>query len=138
IAAAGIEAGDIPDPLDDATFAASRIETLDELDERQRAIRAFCQSMIAARRRFVTPLLGSGAKAEATWRRSGEAAISVHWDFGDGRWLMLLANYGAQPASIPTPDALVMQPAYQLREAAIQSCATTLGGYALVLHLHGA
>src|SRR5690606_24643324 len=59
-AAAGLEAGDIPDPLADATFAASRIETLDELDERQRTIRAFCQSAIAARRRFVTPLLGRG------------------------------------------------------------------------------
>src|SRR5690606_26833424 len=94
IAAAGLAVDDIPDPLADASFTASRIEPLAALDRRQRAMRAFCKSTLAARRRIVTPLLAEGARAAATWRRSGEAALSVHWDFGGGRSLMLLANFG--------------------------------------------
>ncbi len=138
IAASGQAIDRLPDPLAETSFAASRIETLAELDEEQRAMRAFCRETIAARRRIVVPLLANGALAEASWRRADAAALSVRWDLDDGRWLMLLANYGPTLASIPTPLALSTPklPAWRLGEVASGPCSTKLGGFSLAIHAH--
>lgn len=135
IAAAGLDMNDMPDPQGDESFAASRIEALSALDSRQRAMRAFCRETIAARRRIVVPLLADGARACAEWRRAGEAAMSVRWDFGRGRSLAMLANFGPQPATLPTPFDRTPA-AWTLGEVATGADATTLGGFALSLHAH--
>ena len=136
IAAAGLDMDDMPDPQGDESFVASRIEALSALDARQRAMRAFSKEAIAARRRIVLPLLADGARATVEWRREGEAALSVHWDFGRGRSLALLANFDARPAVLPTPIGLA-PPAWRLGAVETDARTTTLGGFALSVHAHG-
>ncbi len=84
----------------------------------------------------MTPLLADGGRAAATWRRSGESALSVRWDFGGGRSLLLLANFGPQPTTIPTPAGLAPASAWQLGEVTFGDASTTLGGFSLSVHSH--
>ncbi len=134
IAASGLDARDIPDPLAEASFAASRIEPLAGLDEQQRAMRDFVKATIAVRRRVVVPLLANGALAESTWRRAGDAALSVDWEFGGDRRLVLFANYGPHETSIRPPIAMPGRATYQLGDATIGPDSILLGGHALTLH----
>jgi maltooligosyltrehalose trehalohydrolase len=85
----------IPDPLDEATFLASKIdwERFDETRWRD------YQAMLATRRRWVLPLL-RGIRRGGTAKVLGEGAVRVAWSAG-ARPLVLDANLSLSPVAFP-------------------------------------
>ena len=83
----------IPDPLAEATFLAAKLDWT-AIDAEHLA---FTREALAARRKYVRPLIGDIARA-GTWLELGERAVRVAWTAGERR-LVLLANLGERPAT---------------------------------------
>jgi malto-oligosyltrehalose trehalohydrolase len=98
----------IPDPLDPATMARSRLDRA-ELDRpAHRAWRAMVKELLAIRQTRIVPGL-DGMRPAAEVERMGVAGFSITWQLADGRSLTLQANLGGeQQAGFPPAAGSVL------------------------------
>ena len=94
----------IPDPLDPATMARSRLDRSDLHDAEHAAWRAMIKELLAVRHTQIVPGL-SGMAPEARTRRFGVRGFSIAWRLADGRKLELQANLGSTPLDGFPPPA---------------------------------
>ncbi len=85
----------IPDPLDPATFAASRLNWDEAGRAPHAAVRDWHRRILAVRREKVVPLLPR-LHAGGTWRIAGGRGVAVRWRAGNAE-LELMANLSADP-----------------------------------------
>ncbi|RJL04839.1 malto-oligosyltrehalose trehalohydrolase [Paracoccus aestuarii] len=105
---AGIAASDGPgpDPMDPATFAASRLGWADDADAR--SWMNLTRRALAFRSALVVPLLRSG-RPETRVSRDGPGLIRAEWRFPAGGLAISLAFGQPDPAPLPRPDLRVGQ-----------------------------
>ncbi|CTQ33054.1 malto-oligosyltrehalose trehalohydrolase [Jannaschia rubra] len=91
---------DVPDPIDPATFRASRIDwaKLDTSEGRQAFDRM--RDLLTLRRKRIVPLLAGTGPGCGTILDAPEGCIAVDWRL-NGATLHLRANMGAAPATVP-------------------------------------
>ncbi|MGE0384495.1 MAG: malto-oligosyltrehalose trehalohydrolase [Gammaproteobacteria bacterium] len=97
----------IPDPNDEASFLASRLDWNTRDDDERRESLALYRALLARRHEQIVPrLAGIGSLAEsARVARPGPHALHVQWTLGDGSRLTLVANLGPSPIELDTPPA---------------------------------
>jgi maltooligosyltrehalose trehalohydrolase len=89
----------VPDPLDERTFVAAKLDWAERDSERGRQRLGLVRELLAVRRRRVTPLLARIAfDPDAT--RADAALVRAAWMHPDDR-LLLLANLSDAPAQRP-------------------------------------
>ena len=86
----------IPDPLDPATMAESRLDRGDLDDAEHAAWRAMIKELLAVRHGRIVPGL-TGMAPEARVRRFAARGFTITWQLADGRALELQANLGSTP-----------------------------------------
>jgi len=93
----------IPDPNDEATFAASRLDWR-SLDEPAHARwLGHYRELLRLRRRVIAPRLGE-TPARGTFGTAGACGVSIDWTLADGSRLHMRANFGAGTALlVPAP-----------------------------------
>lgn len=92
----------IPDPVDAATFEASRLDWGELRQPRARRHLEHVRRLLALRREQVMPWLAATAGRGSTrWETHGTAFV-VRWSAA-GRALVLRANLAAAPARVPAP-----------------------------------
>ncbi|HWT06563.1 MAG TPA: DUF3459 domain-containing protein, partial [Xanthomonadales bacterium] len=89
----------IPDPQDPATMRASVLRWDERAQPAHAAMLALHRELLALRARLIVPRLASGAYGDG-FHMLGPTAFDVRWRFGDGTRLTLIANLGAQPATV--------------------------------------
>jgi len=89
----------IPDPGEEATFAASKLnwDCLD--DEPHRRWLDFYRTLLRLRAERIVPK-ASGARALGA-TRIASGAVKAQWRLNDGSVLTLVSNFGAQTVSVP-------------------------------------
>jgi malto-oligosyltrehalose trehalohydrolase len=92
--------GEIPDPNDPATFAASDPER--DAPEWNEWL-ALVQQLLALRRKRITPCI-RGAKSVGA-EACGEKAVKARWTLGDGGMLTLAVNFGTGAIATALPRA---------------------------------
>ncbi len=98
----------IPDPLDPATMAASRLDRAELAQPGHAAWRAMVQDLLAVRHRHIVPGLG-GMAPDARIARVGRRGFAVTWRLADGRELELQANLEERAADgFPAPSGAVV------------------------------
>jgi len=99
----------IPDPNSPETFARSRLDW-DSLEQPpHRDWLELHRSLLALRRDEIVPRLHGLAGGGARFARLGERGLVCAWHLGDGSWLHLVANLGAQAADgFPRPAGRVL------------------------------
>ena len=95
--------GEVPDPLDPATFAASHIGFAQSAD--QQAHEAFTASILALRAAHIVPLLQGDPHPAAEVSRDGRT-LAAHWQFAGGGY-SLQAQLGPGTDARPLPGALL-------------------------------
>ncbi|SFC57956.1 malto-oligosyltrehalose trehalohydrolase [Tropicimonas isoalkanivorans] len=94
----------VPDPVDPATFEASKLSWAD--DARATSWLDLTRRCLAFRRAHVVPLVASGLAGETRVWRTGQRSVEAEWTFAAGR-LRLAANLGGLPETAPDwPAAL--------------------------------
>ncbi len=89
----------IPDPQDPATMRASVLHWDERTQPRHAAMLALHRELLALRVGLIVPRLASGAHGDG-YALLAETALRVKWRFGDESRLTLVANLGAQPATV--------------------------------------
>jgi len=98
----------IPDPNDEATFLKSIPEPFDPSDAEQARWLSLYRRLLALRREVLVPRL-DGARALGA-EAIGPAAVSARWRLGDGAVLTIVANLGAEAATLaPTSGPLLFE-----------------------------
>lgn len=98
----------VPDPLDAATFAHSRLDW-GELDQPAHAAwLARTRALLRLRAGRVAPHLVEGEVRVLSSERLGRRGLSVSWRLAGGRRLGLLANLGPEPEDAPAPEGEVL------------------------------
>ncbi len=123
----------IPDPNDEATCQASKLDWA-SLDSPPHAhILALHQQLLALRRREIMPRL-AGMAGGARVARLGPHALRIHWTLGDGSQLELFANLGTATADgiTPAPGRLLFATA---NCRAAQRAAGHLPAWAVTWHI---
>jgi 1,4-alpha-glucan branching enzyme len=96
---------DVPDPLAETTFAASRLDW----SEPERPPHAAClertRTLLLLRRREITPRLAGGRVRVIGERHLGPHGLAVDWRLADGSVLSLHANLGPAPLEGSDPPA---------------------------------
>jgi malto-oligosyltrehalose trehalohydrolase len=95
---------EVPDPNEEATFLASKIDW----DSADAACIARYSALLALRREHIVPRL-TGEHRGARFDSSPPGAVMIDWTLGDGSLLHLRANFSAQdaPALKPAPGAML-------------------------------
>ena len=86
----------IPDPGDEETFKASKLDWESREEPEHRQWLDFYRFLLRLRREEVVPRLPGTGGGEALCRPVGERGLRVQWPLGDGSLLTLLANLGAE------------------------------------------
>ena len=89
----------IPDPQDPATMRASALRWDERARPQHTAMLALHRELLALRAELIVPRLASGAYGVG-FQLLGATAFEVRWRFGNGARLTLIANLGAQPATV--------------------------------------
>ncbi|MGD9508830.1 MAG: malto-oligosyltrehalose trehalohydrolase [Geminicoccaceae bacterium] len=98
----------VPDPLDPATFARSRLDW-GELDQPAHAAwHARTRELLRLRAEKLAPWLGEGELRVVRSERLGERGLRMAWRLAGGRALGLLANLGPGPLAVPRPAGAVL------------------------------
>ncbi|MGH8177963.1 MAG: malto-oligosyltrehalose trehalohydrolase [Steroidobacter sp.] len=94
----------IPDPNAQTTFEKSRLDWT-ERDRPPHAERLeHVRILLGLRASHVTPRIAEIVPGKSSFEVSGQC-ISVRWPLRNGSALVMLANLGEAPASLPAPDA---------------------------------
>ncbi len=98
----------IPDPVDEATFLACKLDWDEPKRPAHAARLAYVKTLLAVRAAEIAPRLdGAASGGRATMRGGG--AFDVVWMLGDGAALTLVANLGDDPAQgVPNPSGRVL------------------------------
>jgi 1,4-alpha-glucan branching enzyme/maltooligosyltrehalose trehalohydrolase len=101
----------VPDPSDDATFAASRLDATDADTPHGRAWRAFVAGLLQRRERWLGPHLAQLARAGHVARvlrdeAGAERGLYARWRFDDGHALEMTLNLGDAPLPVQRQGAL--------------------------------
>lgn len=86
----------IPDPLDPATFAASRLDWAEASEAGHAERRRLVQALLAIRRGHIVPGL-AGMAPGASIMRHGASGFTVAWQLANGSILTLQANLRDEP-----------------------------------------
>jgi maltooligosyltrehalose trehalohydrolase len=95
--------GDIPDPIDPATFVASRLDWARRDSPEGREARAKVRHLLRLRRERIVPHLAGAGGQSGTVLEAGEGRIAVDWTLDDAR-LALRANLGDTAADPPPAE----------------------------------
>ncbi|MFO1075708.1 MAG: malto-oligosyltrehalose trehalohydrolase [Geminicoccaceae bacterium] len=100
---------EVPDPLDPATFARSRLDWSELAAPEHRAWLAGTQRLLALRARELAPRLAAGEASLAGVELAPPHGLEIAWRLADGARLTLLANVGPAPwtADRPTQGRLL-------------------------------
>ncbi len=93
----------IPDPTDEATFTASRLDWSERRETAHAHWLDRYRHLLALRSRMIVPRL-SGMMPGGSYELLGPKALRVDWRLGDGSSLRLLANFAE--ASVPLADRI--------------------------------
>jgi maltooligosyltrehalose trehalohydrolase len=93
----------IPDPQDPRTMRESTLRWEERGAEEHAAAQRLHGELLGLRHRVIEPRLASGAFGDGG-EPLAATAIRVRWRFGDGTRLSLIANLGAQPATVSYAD----------------------------------
>src|SRR4051794_1466182 len=99
----------IPDPTEEATFAASRLDWSEAEEPAHARWLDRYRRLIELRSRVVTPRL-RGIAPGGSFELLGPKAVRVEWKLGDGSALRLLANFADTPVRLPDrlePDTMI-------------------------------
>lgn len=98
----------IPDPNDDATFEASRLDWDAAETSEGLAWLRFYRDVLSCRRQHVVPHLKAGGIRARDYRVLGDGVLRARWEFADGAELVLTTNVGRTPMrSEPEVGALI-------------------------------
>jgi malto-oligosyltrehalose trehalohydrolase len=89
----------IPDPQDPATMRASTLRWEERAGPRHAPMLALHEELLALRAGLIVPRLAHGAHGEG-YQLLATAALRVKWRFADDARLGLVANLGAEPATV--------------------------------------
>lgn len=93
----GKGAATVPDPVDPATFARSKLDWAEQIGaphaHRLRTVR----ELLSIRRRDIAPRLAGMNGASAWCDMLGPRAFKAYWTLGDGSRLTIIANFSAVP-----------------------------------------
>jgi maltooligosyltrehalose trehalohydrolase len=89
----------IPDPQDPATMRASALRWDERAAAPHAATLKLHAELIALRAGLIVPRLAAGVHGEG-YQLLAPTALRVQWRFGDGARLGLIANLGAEPATV--------------------------------------
>jgi malto-oligosyltrehalose trehalohydrolase len=89
----------IPDPQDPATMRASTLRWEERAGPRHAPMLALHEELLALRAGLIVPRLAHGAHGEG-YQLLAPAALRVKWRFADDTRLGLVANLGAEPATV--------------------------------------
>jgi malto-oligosyltrehalose trehalohydrolase len=92
----------IPDPTDEASFLASRLDWTERTRAPHARWLARYRHLLALRARAIVPRL-PGMAPGGHYRVLGPAALRVEWRLGDGSRLLLLANFAELPVPLDEP-----------------------------------
>jgi len=93
----------IPDPTDETSFDASRLDWTERAREPHAHWLERYRRLLALRARAIAPRL-YGMAPGGRYRMLGPAALRVEWRLGDGSRLLLLANFAEAP--VPLSEAV--------------------------------
>jgi hypothetical protein len=96
--------GDVPDPIDPATFAASRIDWARRESPAGRAAREKVRHLLDLRREWIVPRLARTGGHSGRVLLAEDGRIAVDWQLADLR-LSLRANLTARPGPLPPGGA---------------------------------
>jgi malto-oligosyltrehalose trehalohydrolase len=85
-----------PDPNDVATFRRSKLRWEERGEPMRREILTFYSNALAARRKHIVPLIGSGDDPVRTCELVAPRVIRAQWTFSEDTRLTLFANLGPQ------------------------------------------
>ena len=89
----------IPDPQDPATMRASVLRWDERTGGEHAAMLTLHTELLALRAGLIVPRLAGGVRGEG-YQLLAPAALRVTWRFGDDARLGLIANLGAEPATV--------------------------------------
>jgi maltooligosyltrehalose trehalohydrolase len=89
----------IPDPQDAATMQASALRWDERAGPQHATMLQLHRELLALRAGLIVPRLAHGAHGEG-YQLLAPAALRVKWRFGDETRLGLIANLGAEPATV--------------------------------------
>jgi malto-oligosyltrehalose trehalohydrolase len=89
----------IPDPQDPATMLASVLRWDERAAEPHAAMLKLHAELLALRAGLIVPRLAAGVRGDG-YQLLAPAALRVKWRFGDDASLGLIANLGAEPATV--------------------------------------
>ena len=92
----------IPDPTEEATFAASRLDWSEPSAPAHARWLDRYRHLLDLRWRLIVPRL-RGMTPGGSYELLGPKAVRVEWSLGDGSALRLLANFGEAPAPLVEP-----------------------------------
>ena len=119
---------DIPDPLGETTFAASRLDWSELEHQEHAAWLARTRSLLQLRQREIVPRL-AGAVRVTDSRSLGPQAFTVAWRLADGSALTLTANLGPEPYPADLPPGRLLHATHAMDPGTLPSwsVAWTLG-----------
>jgi malto-oligosyltrehalose trehalohydrolase len=94
---------DIPDPLDEATFRAAKLDWDSSTQKPGSDRLSLVSSLLALRQRHITPDLAR-MHFDPTSLATASSVIAAHWCIGEYKKLLLLANLSPEAASNPRSD----------------------------------
>lgn len=89
----------IPDPNEERTFFASKLDWAAAQTERGAQVLALHRRLLALRRREIAPRLGGMRAMNGTAAPCGGRGLSARWRLGDDSLLAIVANLGGPPFS---------------------------------------
>ena len=99
--------GDIPDPVDPANFAASRVDWARRDSPEGREAREKVRHLLHLRRERIVPHLAAAGGHAGTVRDAGAGRIAVDWRL-DGASLSLRANLGDSAMDLPPAEGALI------------------------------
>jgi maltooligosyltrehalose trehalohydrolase len=107
----------IPDPNDEATFAASRLDWTC-LEQPAHARRhAHYRALLRLRAREIAPHLGD-MPSHAVFRVAGACGISIDWTLADGARLHMRASFGDEASALAPPPGRLLHAEGEAPQAA--------------------
>ena len=113
-------AEDIPDPLAETTFAASRLDWSELEQPEHAAWLARTRSLLELRQREIVPRLAGEVRVTDS-RSLGSHAFSVAWRLADGSHLTLTANLGPHPHAADLPPGRLLHATHAMHPGELPS-----------------
>jgi maltooligosyltrehalose trehalohydrolase len=111
----------IPDPNAAATFESCRLHWNDLTQSPHKEWLDFHRQLLKLRSEYIVPRLSGACRLKANYEVHGTRGLNVHWTFADNSNLVLLANLGTDPLTVPTfPGLQVIYATEQVSAEALQ------------------